>query len=358
MKEEQTHIELFDLYLRNELPDTDKTDFEKKLESDPEFKQQFIQYLLIVEGIKLKEREELKAFMKKEAKMEYWGQNFWGKNWTYASAALLLVFASLYIVTKQFNNSSSKQENDLAIEQQKEKVEIKTENTRPKSEQNPVNENTIIEEKKLKNFELIQEEVPSVAESEMTQGYDLETNDADKTDMAVNIEEEKKIAEKVIIINEVKEISLEFNNNTWNSKTSTSTLPSNYPTNNYPGTVRVSKKNKVSTDKNKENKTEVEEKKAVETIDSVKTVKNTNAQSNKLLIQFWSSPLNYKGYQYNNNVLKLYGILENNPKLHQYNNTLYLVNDGKVYKITPCNETCNYIEEEDINIKNTILNQP
>ena len=356
MKEEQTHIELFDLYLRNELPDTDKADFEKKLVADPEFKQQFTQYILIVEGIKLKEREELKAYMKKQAKMEYWGQNFWGKNWTYASAALLFVFASLYIVTKQFNNSSSKQENDLAIEQQKEKVELKTENTSPKSEQNPVKENVITEEKTLDNIVINDEQIPNVAESEMSPRYDLETDDADKTDMAVNIEEEKKIAEKVISINDVKEISIEFNNNTWNTKTTSTTLPSNFPTSNNAGSVF--KKNKVSTDKNKDKKPEAEEKKAVETVDTTKKLVNTNAQGNKLLLQFWSSPLNYKGYQYNNNVLKLYGIIENNPKLHQYNNILYLVNDGKVYKITPCNETCNYIEEADINIKNTILNQP
>lgn len=354
MKEEQTHIELFDLYMRNELPDNDKTDFEKKLELDHEFKQQFTQYLLIVEGIKLHNREELKTFMKNEAKMEYWGQNFWGKKWNYASAALLLIFASLYIVTKQFNNSSSKQENDLAIEQQKEKVELKTqENTSPKSEQNPVKEHIVAEEKPLDNIVINEAEIPSVAENESSRGYNLETDDAN---MVVNIEEEKKISEKTLNINDVKEITFEFNNNTWNSQTSSTTLPSNFPNDKTSG--RVNKQKKASSDKNKENKTEVEEKKTVDTSARVKTLENTNVQSNKLLIQFWSSPLNYKGYQYNNNVLKLYGITENNTKLHQYNKTLYLVNDGKVYRITPCNETCNYIEEENINIKITILNQP
>lgn len=356
MKEEQTHIELFDLYLRNELPDTDKIDFEKKLDLDKDFKQQFTNYLLIVEGIKLRERDELKAFMKKEAKMEYWGQNFWGKNWTYASAALLLIFASLYIVTKQFNNSNSKQENDLAIEQHKEKENVTTEEKSENKIEIPETEKININISKTDNIESRKDAIPQIAESESAGDFSIQNDDVSLSNENIEIDVEKKISEKTIAINEANEINL-ADNVLWNATPTTTTLPSNASTNNTYND-RIYKKGKISSKKNADNTTKAEESHKKEVIDTGIIEKKINTKTEKITIQFWSSPLNFKGYQYNNKLLKLYGIIENNPKLYQYNGELYLVNGGIVYKINNCTETCQYEEVSDLNIKNTILNQP
>jgi|GEM_PF-2518913 len=101
--EDQNKYDLFDRYIRGELAETELDEFLERLESDSEFKEDFSSYQLVVEGIREHERQELKAYMQQKARVRFMG-NPWSRSWTYASAAVILAFSILYLVVD--NNSS------------------------------------------------------------------------------------------------------------------------------------------------------------------------------------------------------------------------------------------------------------
>lgn len=60
---EENKIAMFDAYRNEELPDSDKKAFEQRIEKEPLFKLEYEEYLDIVAGIRLFERERLKQFL-------------------------------------------------------------------------------------------------------------------------------------------------------------------------------------------------------------------------------------------------------------------------------------------------------
>lgn len=97
--EEQKKYDLFDRYLRGELEQKELDSFLAQLESDEALKEEFDTYHYLVEGIREHEKQELKAFMAQRNKGEqkYIGSP-WSKSFTYAAAAILLAFGLLYVV--------------------------------------------------------------------------------------------------------------------------------------------------------------------------------------------------------------------------------------------------------------------
>lgn len=94
--------EVFDSYLLGRMSDAEKKEFEARLENDPALKEAFEFHRNIVAGIREARREELKNYIKKNAKISYIG-NVWGRNWVYASAAIITIFFGLYFVLQFYN---------------------------------------------------------------------------------------------------------------------------------------------------------------------------------------------------------------------------------------------------------------
>lgn len=116
MKINESNIEIFDRFLHNELSDEEKLVFEKKLTENPEFKKEFEEFNLLVEGIKMKGLEDLKGILKSKGEVKYWG-NLWGPKWTIASAAILAIFTVMFFVLEHYVSRKSTLENQIAIEE-------------------------------------------------------------------------------------------------------------------------------------------------------------------------------------------------------------------------------------------------
>lgn len=116
MKINESNIEIFDRFLHNELSDEEKLVFEKTLAENPEFKKEFEEFNLLVEGIKMKGLEDLKGILKSKGEVKYWG-NLWGPKWTIASAAILAIFTVMFFVLEHYVSRKSTLENQIAIEE-------------------------------------------------------------------------------------------------------------------------------------------------------------------------------------------------------------------------------------------------
>jgi len=141
MKINENNIELFDKFLRSELSEEERMNFEYNLKENSEFKAEFEEFKLLVEGIKMKGLEDLKGILKSKGEVKYWG-NLWGPKWTIASAAILVIFAIMFFVLEYYIPRKSNLETQIALqetistEEQVEELEEKIENTEILSETN------------------------------------------------------------------------------------------------------------------------------------------------------------------------------------------------------------------------------
>ena len=81
------------------------------------------------------------------------------------------------------------------------------------------------------------------------------------------------------------------------------------------------------------------------------------ATKTKYTVEYWTSPVNFKGYRLTNTTLQLYGLNSYTCRLFTVNGNLYLRNQGKVYVLSPCVDACAYKLEVDPDIIQFILNQ-
>lgn len=116
MKINENNIGLFDKFLRSELSEEERLDFENNLKENSEFKAEFEEFKLLVEGIKMKGLEDLKVILKSKGEVKYWG-NLWGPKWTIASAAILAIFAIMFFVLEYYIPRKSNLETQIALEE-------------------------------------------------------------------------------------------------------------------------------------------------------------------------------------------------------------------------------------------------
>ncbi|NJN77224.1 MAG: hypothetical protein HC803_01935 [Saprospiraceae bacterium] len=102
---EENKIMLFDAYRNEELPDSEKKAFENRIENEPLFRLEYKEYLEMVKGIRLFERERLKQFLMeseveneatKVVQMKTNNRSVWVK--IAAAAILLLLIPTLTII--------------------------------------------------------------------------------------------------------------------------------------------------------------------------------------------------------------------------------------------------------------------
>lgn len=108
--EENNMYEAFDRYVTGQMGDSEKAVFLEELDRDPALKAAFDEYINIVAGIREARRDELKDYIKKNAKIRYIG-NVWGRSWVIASAAIVTIFIGAYAMLNYYGvNRKASQE--------------------------------------------------------------------------------------------------------------------------------------------------------------------------------------------------------------------------------------------------------
>ncbi|MBN8703990.1 MAG: hypothetical protein J0M08_13060 [Bacteroidetes bacterium] len=73
-----------------------------------------------------------------------------------------------------------------------------------------------------------------------------------------------------------------------------------------------------------------------------------NSQPTAILVEFWQSPLNYKGYKMSKNKLVLYGVSSTELyKIYKYENTVFLKTSFAAYKLDVTNDFKSFDRVED-----------
>lgn len=60
----------------------------------------------------------------------------------------------------------------------------------------------------------------------------------------------------------------------------------------------------------------------------------------KMSIEFWESPVNYKGYRLGRDKMIVFGVMPDEVKIVKYNGELYLVTINNIFEVSPCTDFC------------------
>lgn len=110
--EDNTH-ELFDRYIAGQMGEAERKEFSLQLDNDPELKKAFELHTTIVAGLRENRRQELKAYIAKNAKISVMGATR-NRNLFLAAAAAITVFGVSYVVLQFMNKNNA--ENTALIE--------------------------------------------------------------------------------------------------------------------------------------------------------------------------------------------------------------------------------------------------
>jgi len=346
----EQHIELFDAYILKQLAAKERENFEQKLLTDAVFNLQFEQYKLLVLGIQDFGKSQLKTFLKAQPKPEIKTINLWKK--PLAIAASLALLMVLGILLK--NNFLPKKE-EIAIKENPRFEEIK-----PKSldtNQIQLIEIEAIKKEQVQDKNEEKESIAPMAESKITEIDDANFNTSKIAPSPITKAEvievenykilsEKKIKDTILF---VQLLASNFDSDDKmvrktnesdvlkNKKSKSPTLPSSVNSNTSP------------TDNNNNRLDSI----------SFKNLEKTKAlKPSKYYVEFWQSPLNFKGYKFVENTIQLYGLADNKIKIYQLNNVIYLKHNTQVYALNYCTDACMYKTEVNAEIVNYINSQP
>lgn len=344
------HSEEFDLYLSNSLSDEQKQAFENKLSQDKEFSEAFYVHKLLVHGIKEHSREQLKNHLKENGKIQYWGENIWPRSMRMAAAAVLVIFIGLYAVIHFYLPPIDK--NNIAVQTKTtpEPITAPLDSIKEtmKAPEVVIDERAPKEDFNLKQAEIAEfnsEEVPieSIEQEDVSREAD-----ASGYTSPYNVLSEKKISDTIVYARIIAMASYDRKDNDYaqnkslSNKKKSAQLPAT-----TSNAIQEEALNKLLLDDTSGN-AKKEGKKSTEVSKPDKTI----------VIEYWSSPVNFKGYRYDKNILRLYSLKDQNAQVFIYNNQMYVRHDGNVYLISPCADACVYRSEPDTEIVRLILSQP
>jgi hypothetical protein len=350
LKSNETHIELFDQYLLNQLNVEQKSAFEERLSKEPDLKEEFEIHQILVQGIQFHGKVELKNFLKENATVTFWGGNIWPKQMRIASVAVFLVFAGLYALVHFYLQPQS-QSNNTAIVTEESTESVQSNPTSIDSIQvPPATElpNLLSEEEVINNeIPVIEDDFqkPVEALEDDAKGNEMESEVSTKESMDYQVLKERKFSDTVLM-------AVNVPNNIYykedvliksTRKTKSSTIPSNTQNSPLNNNSRVLYADTSLIAKAPTNESKVLSKKTVGPA--------------KYNVEFWSSPINFKGYKLINQTLQLYGLSNNQVQLKMLNNQLYLIHKQTVYVLNTCVDGCAYKPLNDEEIEILLLNK-
>ena len=299
--EEQEKYALFDRYLRGDLSQQELDDFLERLKEDPELAADLEMHKFLVDGIQEHRKEELRTYMKEKARVRFMG-NPWTRNWTYASAAVLLIFGVMYVVIDQ-----NRKIDPVAVKDSPAETSAGVDTTEEKPEDLPEESSA--------------EETPQLAEQQDPVPVVPETEPYKDTSSAVSDEHDV----------EHRNIT-ELNQENLASMPKEDELPVKSDTRIYDTLITLNLAF-----------IPVQGAKSGDFKDSSGVAKQatTATKDEKITVQYWKSPINYKGYRFDGRKLELFGVgfsdeislsyLVLDPKLKVYR--VYLKKNGLYFPL-------------------------
>jgi hypothetical protein len=303
---------LINEYLRGNLQGRALDSFKAQLKDDPEFARQVAIQEQLIEAINQGRKRELKERLKQSSGPAYF-QNQWGNRWTYASAAIVVFFVSAFFIVKYYFPEGADQQ--YATEETQQEPYLDTDTVLPEDSLVLAmeDENDLSQPERLDDMEIESDLDPQEAVR-----YQVEL--ADEAPMAKSMRSEaqgnKAPAEDNIQTESLIQIS------------------------NY--SVRV-----ISPDfyDEKAVQTEKADLQLKEAVDSAAAPSTEVAVEHKnMSVEFWSNPINFKGYRYENGRLKVYQIEQAGPlTFTELDNRLYLKMNGQHYFISKDGEDHKFV---------------
>lgn len=354
MEINEQHIELFDNYIFNRLSTDEKQNFEQKLLQDSIFAQDFETYKILVLGIQDLGKAELKDFLKAQPKPEIKTILLWRKPLAIAASLALLItigyFAKNSFLPKTDEiaiKNEPKIEPTITAPQQKDSIQPTITFTEIESVKKDEDNNLIEVEKQMADADpppVLLDDYEIEAASKSVPNAPLKTTENDDDYKVLT---EKKLSDTLIFAN-----LLALNDDKKDRLAEESLKTNGYATKKKSAQIPATVNNNVG--RTMDNNTNFR----LDTIEFKKLEKRKTQSITKYTLEFWQSPLNFKGYKFVGNTIQLYGIANNNIKVFLLNNTTYLRANGEVYPLKYCTDACLYKPEIDIAIVNFILAQP
>lgn len=370
----EEHSELFDSYLSGNLSGTELSAFEKRLADEKAFAEAFNVHRILVEGIRDHGRRDMKAFLAENARVDIPKGGFGAKKILYAAAAVFTLFAGLYAVMNFY--SANKPENMAQVKEASQEQSLDS-----VSLQVPPALAEALSKSETKGMELqserMEEEInaPPVAMEDMSPAAKADAGDvftgygtvelSTTEDKEIKVATDRKLRDTMISIpvlfamldNEDKMVktvesasSNKISNRAYTSKSSKKEsiiLPQNNMSNQAGG---------INYDNNNSRQDTVTYK-ALDKDGKFKSKADIDPSRRSYNIEYWVSPINFRGYKFSGNTIQLYGIGSSIAKIYHVNNKVYLKIDGIVYTIEPCTEGCPFKTETDNSITEFIINQ-
>lgn len=339
------NIDLFDRYLRHELTEAEQQEFNENLLNDNAFNSAFIEYKTIALGIRDYGKAGLKDYLKKNVRTHTPTISPFLKT-IYAMAAVLVLFAGLYIIFQYNSGNEKAPQISTTNEVKKEAVQAAppaiAQNAEPEQKMDAIETppSEYKAEKNVTTTPIISKNLAEKTEDlDMAAGADAAPVVEAKDDDDYKVVSDKKVGDTVLFALNISEKDklVSSNVSVTKEKTSRKAIPSaNNESLNYKKKNEKGNNGYAATDS--------------ASLDHVD-------EADKYLVEFWQSPVNFKGYKFNNKSLMLYGLPNRNISLTNYNNKLYMSNGSNVYIMNICLDGCAYKNELDETIINLILNK-
>ena len=272
---------LINQYLQGELKGRALDEFKVKLK-DEAFAKHVAEQSAIINALKEVRKEELKALFKQENKTKYI-QNQWGNKWTYASAAIVVLFVSAFFIVRFVIPQQSEQlATEEAVPAQSDSITEEAEETQVDTQMLAIEDG--LPPNPMELVEDVQEDVPDslpqieVVEEEIDDLDGIaESFDEEETGDALPVEEDLFVKKDEHIAS--KEYTVRRYSPTFIEQT------------------RASKADDSSA-----------ELLDTQEVEAGAISKDIEPKTVKLSVEYWSSPVNFKGYKYSKNGLQLFEI--------------------------------------------------
>lgn len=337
--------ELFDRYLSGTLDEATWKAFEERLREDAAFAEAFRVHTLLTEGIKANARMELKQHLRENADIQYWGGNMWPRSMRFAAAAALLIFSAVYLLIRFYVNPAAT------------KAPLAHTETGPAA-QAPVHSpsDTLYPTEEPELAQLSKPAAPPMeiqaAEAETADiPSPIEDTEKKSADIGNVYAAEADMGESPQVLREIKLLDTMYQALVINSAPVASKMAAaeSKTYNNYALSRKKSSKAPSALNNSRQAETQNRE----EPDSGAKQLKHP-APVEKLQVQYWSSPVNFKGYSYAGTELRLYSLNPYKVKLLILDKVLYLLYEGTVFRLDPCSSACAFAREPDSDIAETI----
>jgi hypothetical protein len=377
MKASREEIEKFDAYIRGTMDSEERLLFESALATDETLASEFELHQLITEGITSEKEARFRAILAQQRQDTFIGNNTWGRKFTIASAAIVtLGFLVVLLATYRMNNPSNqlaKQDSELEDSKNNAPAEIEDRN-KLNSERDKTKEYANDELREIPPDSLVPTleskalEVADDAEETFDFKHDLESagdanSNAAKPEMnedenrrfdaeddldEVTIAKDRLLSKETVQIKQLDYVKMAPISTQSNVSLDKAEVKKVRAKSRSVDNVATSADLAPVDSAVKANK----EKLRVELRDSV----SKQEKAERISVEYYKSPLNYKGYNYDERLKKIivYGLKETKSTLLKYQNVLYLKNGTDYYKMIPTTQYLRFNKLTDQNLISTL----